>query len=92
MKTLKEKAHELCLQIENCSASQEQTQASISASELSSALSDYEAIAGRAYAAYCAAVGGKAFNGDPLPDWKTFRADPAKRKQSDAWVEAAKAI
>ena len=49
-----------------------------------------EAYAGRIYTAYCAAVGGKAFNGDPLPDWPTFRADQAKKRQSDAWVEAAK--
>lgn len=45
-----------------------------------------------AYSAYCAAVGGKAFNGDPLPDWKTFRADPAKAKQADAWEAAARAM
>jgi len=45
-----------------------------------------------AYSAYCDAVGGKAFNGDPLPDWKTFRADPAKAKQADAWEAAARAL
>lgn len=38
---------------------------------------------------YCKEVGGKAFNGDALPDWKTFRADPEKKKQSDAWVAVA---
>jgi hypothetical protein len=42
------------------------------------------------YETYCLAVGGKAFNGDPLPDWATFRSDPAKKLQSDAWVAAAK--
>jgi hypothetical protein len=42
--------------------------------------------AGLLYDAYCAAVGGVAFNGDPLPDWKTFRADPAKQKQVEAWI------
>lgn len=48
-----------------------------------------EKLAGELYTAYCTAVGGKAFNGDPLPDWATFRADPSKQKQSDAWVATA---
>lgn len=51
---------------------------------------ELEKLAESLYQTYCHAVGGKAFNGDPLPDWNTFRADPAKQKQSDAWVEAAK--
>lgn len=50
---------------------------------------DTEAVAGILYDAYCAKVGGKAFNGDDLPTWKVFRADPSKRKQSDAWVVVA---
>jgi len=50
---------------------------------------DTEAIAGILYDAYCAKVGGKAFNGDDLPTWKTFRADPSRTKQSDAWVVVA---
>ena len=50
---------------------------------------DMEAIAGNLYEEYCAQVGGVAFNGDPLPKWKEFRADPAKQKQSDAWVAVA---
>lgn len=44
-----------------------------------------EAMAAEMYTAYCAAVGGVAFNGDPLPTWYAFRADPAKKQQSDAW-------
>jgi hypothetical protein len=48
-----------------------------------------ECFAGKLYETYCTEVGGKAFNGDSLPDWQTFRADPAKRKQSDAWVVVA---
>lgn len=48
-----------------------------------------EQVAEKLYSVYCAAVGGKAFNGDALPDWKTFRADPAKQAQSDAWVAVA---
>jgi hypothetical protein len=46
-------------------------------------------VAEELYTAYCAAVGGKAFNGDPLPDWKTFAADPTKKKQCDAWLATA---
>ncbi len=48
-----------------------------------------EIVAEELYTAYCAAVGGKAFNGDPLPDWKTFVADPEKQKQAEAWRAAA---
>lgn len=50
---------------------------------------DIERIAGNLYEEYCKQVGGKAFNGDPLPGWEAFRADPAKQKQSDAWVAVA---
>lgn len=49
-------------------------------------------LAGRLYDRYCAAVGGRAFNGDPLPGWNEFLADPAKSKQSNAWIEAAREI
>jgi len=48
-----------------------------------------EIVAEELYTAYCKAVGGLAFNGDPLPDWKTFAADVTKKKQSDAWLAAA---
>lgn len=48
-----------------------------------------EQIAGCLYDAYCGNVGGKAFNGDPLPKWEAFRTDPAKKVQSDAWVHVA---
>lgn len=41
------------------------------------------------YDTYCKAVGGVAFNGDPLPGWKEFRADPKKTKQADAWYLTA---
>lgn len=40
---------------------------------------------------YSAGVGGVAFNGDPLPDWDTFAADPAKTKQVDGYRAMAKA-
>jgi hypothetical protein len=49
------------------------------------ATGDVEARAGVLYDAYCANVGGVAFNGDPLPNWETFRSDPAKLKQVEAW-------
>jgi len=48
-----------------------------------------EYIAGELYTAYCKAVGGKAFNGDPLPDWETFYTDENKAKQAEAWLVAA---
>lgn len=41
-----------------------------------------QAMAEEMYAAYCIAVGGKAFNGDSLPDWDTFYADPSKRNRA----------
>lgn len=50
---------------------------------------DTEALAGQLYDAYCKVVGGKAFNNDPLPTWKDFRADPNKKRQSDGWVVVA---
>ena len=49
-----------------------------------------EYVAGELYEEYCRAVGGKAFNGDPLPNWAEFRADPTKAKQSEAWICAAR--
>lgn len=51
-----------------------------------------ESIAHILYTTYCEAVGGKAFNGDPLPTWKEFRADPSKQLQSDAWMAVAKTV
>jgi len=48
-----------------------------------------EELAGELYMTYCKEVGGFAYNGDPLPDWATFRADESKKKQSDAWVSVA---
>lgn len=48
-----------------------------------------ERLAGILYEHYCDAVGGKAFDGNPLPDWVTFRADPAKAKQANAWIAVA---
>lgn len=38
-----------------------------------------------AYETYCKAVGGVAFNGDPLPSWREFGSDPNKEKQANAW-------
>lgn len=48
-----------------------------------------EYIASELYRVYCESVGGRAFNGDPLPDWETFSTDPAKSKQANAWFAAA---
>lgn len=49
-------------------------------------------LAGELYDHYCQAVGGLAFNGDPLPAWSAFGVDPAKRKQADAWRSVARAL
>ena len=48
-----------------------------------------EIIAEQIYSAYIDAVGGVAFNGNPLPVWDVFVADPSKKKQSDGWLAAA---
>jgi hypothetical protein len=56
------------------------------------ALLEPNGLAERLYTAYCAAVGGKAYDGKPLPSWQVFRADPTKRVQSDAWVAVARAV
>lgn len=40
------------------------------------------------YDEYCEAVGGKAFNGDPLPPADEFFTDPAKAKQANAYRAA----
>lgn len=52
-----------------------------------------ENLAREMYDAYCAAVGGKAFNGDDLPISGEFFEDDSKLKQANAWrVAADKAI
>lgn len=43
-------------------------------------------LAGEAYSNYCEAVGGVAFNGDPLPSWSDFCGDPNKEKQKLGWL------
>lgn len=42
------------------------------------------------YDAYCAAVGGKAWNGQPLPKSGEFFTDPSKKTQADGWRAAAR--
>lgn len=48
-------------------------------------------IASIMYETYCGAVGGRAFNGDPLPPWKEFSEDPKKAVQAQGWLAAASA-
>lgn len=50
---------------------------------------DIESRAAKLYTIYCAAVGGRAFNGDPLPAWGDFASDPCKVKQAEAWRAVA---
>jgi len=52
---------------------------------------DTYTVAERLYTAYCQSVGGKAYNGDPLPIWKDFHDDPTKEKQAKGWLDAADA-
>ena len=49
-----------------------------------------EALAEKLYLTYCSSVGGVAFNGDVLPGWAEFRADPKKEKQAEAWRQVAR--
>lgn len=42
--------------------------------------------AGQLYTRYCEAVGGKAYDGSPLPTWDEFSKDEKKTKQADAWL------
>lgn len=44
-----------------------------------------EILARLMYDDYCRAVGGKAFNGDPLPKSEEFFGDLSKVKQANAW-------
>ncbi len=46
-------------------------------------------LAGRLYTRYCATVGGKALNGDPLPTWEAFSVDATKSLQYNAWIATA---
>lgn len=48
-----------------------------------------EELAREAYDVYCAAVGGKAWNGQPLPTAEEFFTDSAKKLQADAWRAVA---
>lgn len=52
--------------------------------------SKLEQLAHKMYDDYCVMVGGKAFNGDPLPGSGEFFADPTKEKQANAWRGTAK--
>jgi hypothetical protein len=51
---------------------------------------EIETLAGILYEELCLHVGGVAYNGEPLPKWTEFRADPRKQKQSDSWVAVAR--
>lgn len=46
-------------------------------------------VAERFYNLYCDEVGGKAYNGDPLPRWDEFAKDEKKEKQANAWRAVA---
>lgn len=50
----------------------------------------HEQIAEQLYDEYCKTVGGKAWDGKPLPDWRTFRNDPVKLVQVQGWINVAR--
>lgn len=52
---------------------------------------DSIALAEILYDVYCHAVGGKAFNNDPLPKWQEFFNDPKKQTQVKGWLAVGKA-
>lgn len=57
-----------------------------------SALHAVAEVASIFYTEYCRAVGGKAFNGDPLPSWEKFATDVSKRKQAFAYLKATASV
>jgi hypothetical protein len=50
---------------------------------------DLMVIAGYLYEEYCKSVGGKAHDGQPLPNWATFILDTAKATQAKGWLDVA---
>jgi hypothetical protein len=52
---------------------------------------NYERAGQTAYDAYCREVGGRAFNGDPLPTWQEQR-ERDDQKIPNAWCAAAQAV
>ena len=51
---------------------------------------EVEEFAGILYTRYCEEVGGKGFDGSPLPTWREFASEPAKAAQFQAWVQVAR--
>jgi hypothetical protein len=49
-------------------------------------------LGGTLYETYAAAVGGKAFNGDPLPAWLVMQQDPNKQTQVKGWIAIGDAV
>lgn len=45
-----------------------------------------------AWSAYVKAVGGKSYNGDPLPTWPELARDHGKEKIVNAWRSAVEAV
>lgn len=51
-----------------------------------------EELAGELYETYSEAVGGVAFNNDPLPKWAEFSVDENKTKQAGGWRAVASRV
>lgn len=50
---------------------------------------DMMVLAGYLYEEYCKAVGGKAYDGKPLPNWQEFSGDNTKVNQLHGWLSVA---
>ncbi len=50
---------------------------------------EIEKIAAQLYGTYCDALGGLAYDLQPFPSWTGLRSDPAKRRQTSAWLAVA---
>ena len=48
-----------------------------------------DSLAEELYETYSEAVGGKSFDGSPLPSWEIFKKDPEKIKQVRGWLAVA---
>lgn len=51
---------------------------------------DLEVLAGMFYSHWWREVGGTTSGGEDVQSWENFRADPKKKRQSNAWVEVAR--
>lgn len=51
-------------------------------------MSNAERLGKAAWEAYRESVGGKSFNGEPLPTWEEMTKDPKRAAVRKAWIES----